>query len=232
MTTPSTSLPAPPSTPVRSLPARHVWNFAALALAAGLALGYFFPVSSAPAPRPSSPAPAAAVPAAGLGNAHMPTAAEMKQTADQQAAPLLAKLKSDPNNATLLAQTAAVYHIDHQFQQAAVYYSKAVQLEPANLALRTKYASSLYRSGDVDGALGQLNAVLKTDPKNANALFDLGMIRLQGKADGKGALAAWQSLLKTNPQLSPDRKAVVLKLIADVMTTVGPQFSTAGASHP
>lgn len=232
MTTTSTSLPAPSPTHARSLPARQVWNLAALSLAAGLALGYLFPVSSAPTAHSSSPAPAAAAPTADLGNAHMPTAAEMKQMADRQAAPLLAKLKADPNNAALLAQTAAVYHIDHQFQQAAAYYAKAVQIDPANTALRTRYASSLYRSGDIDGALAQLNAVLGTDPKNANALFDLGMIRLQGKADGKGALAAWQTLLKTNPQLSPDRKAVVLKLIADVMTTVGPQFQTQGATHP
>ncbi len=60
-------------------------------------------------------------------------------------------------------------------------------------------------------------------PKDANALFDLGMIKLQGKSDGKGAIAAWQRLLKTNPQLSPDRKATVMKLMADVMTMMGDQ---------
>ena len=49
------------------------------------------------------------------------------------------------------------------------------------------------------------------------------MIKLQGKGDGKGAIAAWQRLLKTNPQLSPDRKATVMKLMADVMTMMGDQ---------
>ena len=41
------------------------------------------------------------------------------------------------------------------------------------------------------------------------------MIKWQGKQDSKGALAAWQELLKSNPQLSPDRKAQVEKLMAD-----------------
>lgn len=226
MAIPSTSH----STPLRSLPARQVWSLAAICLAAGLAAGYLFPASSPRPPHPAVPAAPAAAPATAMGNAHMPSAEEMKQMADQQAAPLLAKLKSDPGNPSLLAQLGAVYHIGHQFHEAAAYYGKAAQLDPANVPLRTKYASSLYRDGDVDGALAQLNQALKDDPKNANALFDLGMIRLQGKADGKGALAAWQTLLKTNPQLSPDRKAVVLKLIADVLTTVGPQFGSEGAS--
>lgn len=49
------------------------------------------------------------------------------------------------------------------------------------------------------------------------------MIKLQGNGDGKGAIAAWQRLLKTNPDLSPDRKATVLKLMADVMTMMRDQ---------
>jgi cytochrome c-type biogenesis protein CcmH/NrfG len=74
-----------------------------------------------------------------------------------------------------------------------------------------------------------LNQALRYDPKDANALFDLGMIRLQGKQDGKGAVAAWQQLLKSNPQLSADRKAAAQKLMADVMTTLGDQHGIEGA---
>lgn len=151
----------------------------------------------------------------------MPSLAEMKQMADKQAAPLLEKLKADPNNGALLLQIGGIYHSTHQFAQAVAYYSKAVQVEPKNVDFRTKLAISLYRGGDIDGAIAQLNQALSLDPKNANALFNLGMMRLQGKQDGKGALTAWQQLLKANPQLSPDRKAAVLKLMADVMTTLG-----------
>jgi cytochrome c-type biogenesis protein CcmH/NrfG len=153
----------------------------------------------------------------------------MKQAADKQAAPLLDKLKGEPNSSALLAQVGAIYHGSHQFKEASAYYGKAVQIDPTNVALRNKLASSLYRSGDVDGAIGQLNQALSYAPKDANSLFNLGMIRLQGKGDGKGAVAAWQQLLKSNPQLSEDRKADVQKLMANVLTTMGNQHGTEGA---
>ena len=77
-------------------------------------------------------------------------------------------------------------------------------------------ASCLYYSGDVDGALSQLQQSLKADPKNVNALFNLGMVLWKGKNDTDGAVAAWQQLLKSNPGL--DRKPVVEKMIAEAKT--------------
>jgi cytochrome c-type biogenesis protein CcmH/NrfG len=153
----------------------------------------------------------------------------MKQVADKQAGILLEKLKTDPNNTALLVQAGDVYYRSHQFGDATGYYDRAVNADPRNVALRTKLSSSLYRSGDVDGAIAELNRALRYDPKDANSLFNLGTIRLQGKGDGRGALAAWQQLLKSNPELSPDRKAAVQKLMADVMTTLGNQRGTEGA---
>ena len=140
------------------------------------------------------------------------------RSASQQAAPLLAKLKKDPNNSALLMQIGAVYHGAHQFKDAATYYAMAVQLDSKNVAAHTKLAISLYRSGAVDPAIAELNRALSLDPKDPNSLFNLGLIRLQGKSDPKGALAAWQKLLKLNPQLDPERKAQVQKMISDVMT--------------
>jgi cytochrome c-type biogenesis protein CcmH/NrfG len=63
------------------------------------------------------------------------------------------------------------------FPQSAEYYRKALESDPKNLGTHTQLASSLYYAGDVDEALQQLQQVLKTDPKNANALFILGMMK-------------------------------------------------------
>ena len=215
-----------------SLQAKYVYAMAAIFFLVGLAIGYLFPGSQFTA-APSQTVARATAPtaAAAMGNAHMPSMEEMKQMADKQAAPLLEKLKSDPNDLTLLTQVGAIYHITHQFGEAAAFYGRASQVAPTNDAVRTKLALSLYRSGDADGAIAQLNQALRYDPKDANSLFDLGMIRLQGKGDGRGAVAAWQQLLKTNPQLSPDRKATVVKLIADVMTTLDAQQGMGGVRH-
>ena len=59
----------------------------------------------------------------------------------------------------------------------------------------------------MDGAISQLQTALQYDPKDANSLFNLGMIKWQGKQDGKGALAAWRELLKSNPQLSAEQQS-------------------------
>jgi len=167
-----------------------------------------------------------------MSGRNMPSLEQMKQMADKQAAPLIEKLKTDPGNSALLTQVGGIYHGTHQFKEAEAWYGRAVQADPKNPAIRIKLASSLYRDGDVDGAIAQLNAALRESPNDANALFDLGTMRLQGKLDGKGAVAAWQQLLKTNPQLSDDRKAVVQKLMADVMTTLADEHTSQGArSH-
>jgi cytochrome c-type biogenesis protein CcmH/NrfG len=211
--------------------AKRVYLLAVICLAAGLAAGYLLTGTPATPALASGSAAAASANRGSAGAAHAVTMADMKQMADKQAAPLLDKLKNDPNNLSLLTQIAAVYHISHQFSDAATYYGRASQADPKNVAVRTKFAISLYRSGDIDGAIAQLNQALTYDPKDANCLFNLGMIRLQGKGDAKGALAAWQQLLRSNPQLSADRKAAVQALMAQVLQNTASQTATKGARN-
>lgn len=214
-----------------TLRAAQVYSMAALCLAVGLGIGYLMRGSQLAVIPPQSTAHAVSqtAPADVKPAGHRPSLDEMRQMADKQAAPLLEKLKSNPTDSSLLVQVGGIYHTTHQFREASEYYSRALDSDPKNVAVRTKLASSLYRNGDIDGAIAQLNKALTYDQKDANALFDMGMIKLQGKGDPKGALAAWQRLLKTNPQLSPDRKATVLKLMADVMTMMGDQHGIEGA---
>ena len=214
---------AVPAAPV--LRAVQVYSMAALCLAVGLGIGYLMRGSQLAVLPPQSNARAVAqtTPVSAKPVGHRPSLDEMRQMADKQAAPLLEKLKSNPNDSALLVQVGGIYHTTHRFKEAADYYSRALVSDPKNVAVRTKLASSLYRNGDIDGAIAQLNQALTYNPTDANALFDLGMIKLQGRSDPKGALSAWQHLLKTNPQLSPDRKALVLKLMADVMTMMSDQ---------
>jgi len=219
------------STAAPTLRSAQVYSMAVICLGAGLGIGYLMR-GSQQAVQPlhnASHAVTQSVPASAKPMGHRPSLEEMKQMSDNQAEPLLEKLKTNPNESSLLVQVAAIYHTTHRFKEAADYYSRALDTDPKNVSVRTKLASSLYRSGDIDGSIAQLNRALTYDPKNENALFDLGMIKLQGKSDPKGALAAWQRLLKTNPQLSADRRATVLKLMADAMTMMGDQHGMEGA---
>lgn len=151
---------------------------------------------------------------AGVPKGHpTPTLEQMKQLADKQAEPLRAQLKKNSKDKKTLVRAGYVYKSAHQFQDAAKYFSKALELDPKDVAIRTEMASCLYYTGDVEGALTQLQQSLKYEPRDANSLFNLGMIRWKGKNDSAGAVAAWQELLKTNPNL--DRKPIVEQMIAE-----------------
>ena len=208
--------------------AAQVYAMAVICLAIGLAVGYLFRGSRSPAsPVPSSAQAAVsqgmpagmggpgANPHAGMGN-EPPSLDQMKHMADKKAEPLLAQLQADPKNTDVLMQLGNIYLATHQFKEAADYFSKASEIKPKDVKIRTSLASTLYYEGDVDGALKQLTQATTDDPKDANSLFNLGMIRWKGKNDTKGALSAWAQLLKTNPQLEPAKKAQVEKLMAEV----------------
>jgi tetratricopeptide (TPR) repeat protein len=129
----------------------------------------------------------------------MPTLEELKRAADKKAAPLLEKLKSDPRNPQLENQIGLIYETAHQFKHAAGYFEKSLEYDPRNIGVRADYASCLYYTGDVDGALAQLKQSLFYDPKHAGTLLNIGIIEWQGKNDAEGAISAWEKLLRYHP---------------------------------
>ncbi|HTW31896.1 MAG TPA: tetratricopeptide repeat protein [Candidatus Sulfotelmatobacter sp.] len=213
----------------QTLKSVHVYSMAVICLVVGVALGYLFRGSqSRPAAAPQQAAAAAGPSAAGSSAStsststpsasphtmQMPSLDQMKKMADKKAEPLLAKLKADPHNSSLLNQLGMLYKATHQFKEAGEYFQRAVDADPKNLPARTDLATCLYYQGNVDGAIQQLEQGLTYDPKDANSLFNLGMIRWQSKKDNAGAVAAWQQLLKANPKLPEDKKSTVEVLIA------------------
>ena len=192
----------------------QAYTMAAICLLIGLLVGYLA--------RGSAPA-SASVPEVkwnpGVAPQQLPSLEDMKRMADKQAEPLLAKLQADPNNADLLNQIGNIYRATHQFQAAASYYEKSLQVNPKNVAAHTDLASCLYYQGDVDGAIAQLEKSLTYDPKHAGTLFNLGLIRWKGKSDAACAIAAWNKLLKYYPEY--DNKETVQKLIADAKSHTG-----------
>lgn len=196
-------------------PLKEALVLCAIFLAVGLALGYYF---LGPKLLPSSPpqvATSAGPPVHGSPAAPhpRPTMEQMKQMAAVQTSALVEKLKTDPKNISLMIQIAAIYKSSHQFKEAADYYGRALKIDPKNVSARTEMASCLYYNGDVDGAISELKQSLKYSPKDANSLFNLGLITWKGKNDAAGAIAIWQELLKTNPDL--DRKPIVEQMIAE-----------------
>jgi cytochrome c-type biogenesis protein CcmH/NrfG len=192
---------------------KFVYGLAATCLGLGVLFGYLVRASAGSSAPVATEAKPAVVPV-GVPKVHpTPTLEQMKQLADKQVAPLLAEVKKNAKDKKALTQAGYVYKSAHQFQDAANYFGKALEVDPKDVTIRTEMASCLYYSGDVDGAIAQLQQSLKYAPRDANSLFNLGMIRWKGKNDPAGAVAAWQELLRTNPTL--DRKPIVEQMIAE-----------------
>jgi len=177
-----------------------------ICLLVGVAVGYLVrgsapaqtgtTVNAAQAPAGSGMAPGGPTAA---GNAQQPTPEQLRQMAETQAQPLLAQLKTDPNNAALLYQIGNLYYDAQQYPDAVKYYQDSLKINPNATDVRTDLGTAYHLMGQPDQAIQEYDKVLKIDGKHANALFNEGMVKWQDKMDINGAVAAWKHLLETNP---------------------------------
>lgn len=187
-------------------------------LAAGIAGGWLTrglqgaSVASIPQPRAAVSAPANATAPAPGGSA--PNPARLKEMADTQAAPLLAKLNTNPTDPDTLISIGNLYYDAQQYPIAVDYYNRALQSRPSDASVRTDMATAWWYLGNTDEAIAQFNRALADAPTNPNTLFNLGLVTWQGKHDSAAAIALWKKLLASNPNY--DQKDKVLQMLSDV----------------
>ena len=74
-------------------------------------------------------------------------------------------------------------------------------------------ATAYWYMGNADSAIEEFNKELTYEPNKPNTLFNLGLVKWQGKMDINGAVADWQKLLDTNPNY--EGKDKVEQMIAE-----------------
>jgi cytochrome c-type biogenesis protein CcmH/NrfG len=184
----------------------QAYTLAACCLLLGVALGYLFRGSAAPNVQ------AAAVSTAGSqqgqsGSQPQPSDAQRQAMLTQAAAPLIEAINKDPNDFDSLVKLGNLFYDGQQFPIAIQYYERALNIHPENPDVRTDMGTAYFYNGNADRAISELQTSLKYRPGHAQALFNLGWVRWQGKQDPTGASAAWQQLLKENPNY-PQRQQV------------------------
>jgi cytochrome c-type biogenesis protein CcmH/NrfG len=209
----------------------QAYTLAVVCLLLGMAGGWLIRGSQSPAApveaaSASVPAPAAT---GGATNAQ-PTPEQLKKMADTQAAPLLEKLKSDPNNPELLSGIGNFYYDAQQFPIAVDYYGKALKAKPSDAAVRTDMATAYWYMGNADDAIAEFNKALTYEPNKPNTLFNLGLVKWQGKMDIDGAVKDWQKLLATNPNY--EGKDKVEQMIAEARKHSGVKPGTKAKPLP
>jgi cytochrome c-type biogenesis protein CcmH/NrfG len=173
----------------------QAYLLAAVCLLLGVALGYLFHGSASPAVQASASAAAQQdVSAQGQQSAQ---AAEAALT--QAVAPFVEAVQKNPQDFNALVQLGNMYYDARQYPSAIEYYERALKIHPENPDVRTDMGTAYWYAGNIEKALSELQTSLKYRPGHPQTLFNLGWIRWQGKADPKGAVEAWETLLKANP---------------------------------
>src|SRR5574337_1795710 len=184
---------------------REAYLLAMVCLISGLLLGYLFRGSS---PVPSSVPVTAGAPMPATGASPGAAAPVTAESLQPLAAPLLAALKADPKNVETMVQLGNLYYDHRVYPQAIEYYTRALELRPNDVSVRTDLGTAFWYSGFPDRAVAEYKKSLAVDPTHANTLFNLGVVLKEGLRDSAGAIAAWEKLLKANPQ-HPEKQRIL-----------------------
>lgn len=167
----------------------------------GVALGYAIGSRQSPVPQYAAVAAApvaavapAAAPATGIGD-------ETQITAYRNI------LAADPKNTAAAIQLGNLLYDASRYAEAVPYYRQALALDAKNVNVSTDLGTALWYSGNPDDALKQYDVSLTIDPRHEATLFNVGIVRLDGKNDVVGAIDAWRRLIAINPTSEQASKA-------------------------
>jgi tetratricopeptide (TPR) repeat protein len=169
-------------------PDKYAWIVYAIAAGAfGVIAGYVIAVQGGSA----RPAPPAAVQAAAAPAAPVVDEAELRAYRE-----ILAR---DPKNLQAAVKAGNLLYDAQRYAEAIDFYKQAFALNPADINVSTDLGTALWYAGRADEALAQYQKSLAIDASHAQTLFNVGIVRADGKRDYAGAIEAWDALLKANP---------------------------------
>jgi len=113
--------------------------------------------------------------------------------------PSTTETRSAPSWSNVQAYTLAAFCLVLGVALGYLFRGSASPVAQTSSAAQTTVAPS--EGSQAQAALQQSVAPLldAVKPEHPQTLFNLGWIRWQGKADPKGAIEAWQKLLRTSP---------------------------------
>ena len=158
----------------------------------GVIVGYVI-ASHRPAATVTAPVAAAAATATAAAPAATPVVDDRELQAFKD---ILAR---DPGNVRAALELGNRLYDAGRFAEAVPYYQQAFELDPGNIGVSTDLATSLWYLGQADAALAQFDRSLAIDPAHPQTLFNIGIVRRDGKQDLEGAIEAWERLRAAQP---------------------------------
>jgi len=136
---------------------------------------------------------------------------------------LKAKVAADPRDAGSWARLGHMYFDSGQPGPAVQAYAKYLELSPGDPDVLTDMGVMYRELGQTDRALECFDAAIKANPRHEIARFNKGIVLFSDKGDQAGALAAFDDLLRINPNAkAPDGKPVAA-LVSQLRPPAGPK---------
>jgi len=190
--------------------ATQAYVLAVFCLLLGVTLGYLFRGSASPAVVNSAATQQNLNVPQQMGN--QPSPEQQKAMFEKAAAPLQDAVNKNPNDFGSIVKLGNLYYDSRQYPQAIELYERALKIHPDTADVRTDLGTAFWYTGDADKALAEFQKSLKINPNHPGTLFNMGIVKWQGKMDPSGAVQAWEDLLKRNPNYP--QKQQIEELIA------------------
>jgi cytochrome c-type biogenesis protein CcmH/NrfG len=172
----------------------------------------------------------ATAPVTGAQATQTPTATAALDQA--KVADLMARIQADPNDTAALLELGDAFFQAQDFETAATWLQKLVDLEPNNVRGRLALGAALFNLSKSDEAEVQWLAVLDLEADNVEAHYDLGFLYLnETPPDYDGVQREWGEVVR----LAPDTEiAGVVQQHLDALAaqSAGPSTDPSAAPSP
>jgi tetratricopeptide (TPR) repeat protein len=128
-------------------------------------------------------------------------------------------LARDPKNLQAAVGAGNLLYDGQRYAEAIPFYQQAFALNATDINVSTDLGTALWYAGRPDESLAQYQKSLAINATHAQTLFNVGIVKADGKKDYAGGIAAWQELLRTNPTYPEGMK--VRSLISDAQAKLG-----------
>ena len=159
-----------------------------LVLIAGLSIFLVKVIQRSEAPTASRPAAAAA------------------DNPEHELKALALELEKKPGHAPILLRMAQLERDKGKLDDAASHLREAVKTEPSSQEAHLELGRLLYERNDVSGAISETEKVLTLNPKQVDALYNLGAI-YANLGNVERARSYWSRAIAADPAADSSRKA-------------------------
>ena len=119
---------------------------------------------------------------------------------------LAVQLQKKPGHTPVLLRMAQLERDKGALDDAAGHLREAIQSEPSSQDAHLELGRILYEQKDVNGALAETEKVLVLNPKQVDALYNMGAI-YANLGNGERARSYWSKAVAADPASESGRKA-------------------------